>query len=57
MDFVRGIRIIFILISMALAAALLLSSGMDTAMPGTLISVFIISEEAVGRWEFYRSRL
>jgi DMSO reductase iron-sulfur subunit len=47
----------FILVSMILAAILLSFSGMNSFMAGTLMSVFVISEEVLGRWDFYRSRL
>ena len=57
MDSLQGTRIGFILISLVLAAAMLLLSGRDAAMLGTLMSVFVISEEVLGRWSFYRSRL
>ncbi len=57
MDSIQGTRIGFILIGLILAAAMLLLSGRDAAMASTLMSVFVIGEEVLGRWSFYRSRL
>jgi hypothetical protein len=56
-DSVQGSRVGFMLISMILATSILFLSGVDAAMVSTLMSVFIISEEVLGRWNFYRSRL
>ncbi len=47
----------FILIAAALSAMISFLSNFDTGAIITLVSVFIISEEILGRWYFYRSRL
>ncbi len=56
-DGVQQARMGCILLSMVLAAALLLLSAIDAAMVSILMSVFVISQEVLGRWSFYRSRL
>jgi DMSO reductase anchor subunit len=50
-------RIGFILVGMALAVIVSFHPGNATALVGTLMSVLVISEEVLGRWAFYRSRL
>jgi anaerobic dimethyl sulfoxide reductase subunit C (anchor subunit) len=50
-------RIGFILVGMALAVTVSFPPVNATALVSTLLSVFVISEEVLGRWAFYRSRL
>jgi anaerobic dimethyl sulfoxide reductase subunit B len=54
---IQSARVGFMLVAMALAGILCLFPGINTALIGALMSVFVISEEILGRWFFYRSRL
>jgi hypothetical protein len=54
---IQAARMGFILTGAVLAAAILFASNMNIAMVGILMSVFVISQEVLGRWSFYRSRL
>ena len=57
MDALRETRVGFMLIGLALAITVSFLSSVNVAMMSTLMSVFVISEEVLGRWSFYRSRL
>ena len=48
---------VFLLTGAVLAAAIIFASEMNIAMAGILMSVFVISQEVLGRLCFYRSRL
>jgi anaerobic dimethyl sulfoxide reductase subunit B len=54
---VQRARMALLLISAVLAAAVYFRSGMDTVLISTLLLISVISEEVLGRWLFYRSRL
>jgi anaerobic dimethyl sulfoxide reductase subunit B (iron-sulfur subunit) len=54
---IRQIRISLILIGAGLAAIVSFYTGTAITVAGTMMSVFVISEEVLGRWSFYRSRL
>jgi anaerobic dimethyl sulfoxide reductase subunit B len=54
---IQGTRTGFILIGIALSAMVSFLSTIDIGVIVTLMSVFVISEEILGRWWFYRSRL
>ena len=53
----QNTRVGLILVGMALAVMLLFHPDDTTALVSTLMSLIVISEEALGRWSFYRSRL
>jgi anaerobic dimethyl sulfoxide reductase subunit B (iron-sulfur subunit) len=53
----QAVRAGFLLIGAAMAVSMAFFSTSQTAMLGTLMAVWVISEEALGRWLFYRSRL
>jgi len=54
---IQTARMVFLLTGAVLAAAIILASEMNIAMAGILMSVFVISQEVLGRLCFYRSRL
>jgi anaerobic dimethyl sulfoxide reductase subunit B len=54
---IQRARMGLLLISAVLAVLASIHSRIDTVMTGTLMSVFVIGEEMLGRWLFYRSRL
>jgi DMSO reductase anchor subunit len=54
---IQATRMSFILIGAVLAAANIFASDRNIAMVSILMSVFVISQEVLGRWSFYRSRL
>ena len=54
---IQTARMVFLLTGAVLAAAIIFISEVNIAMAGILMSVFVISQEVLGRWCFYRSRL
>ena len=56
-DSIQRTRIDFMLIGTALAAIITVHVGAAAPVISTLMSVFVVSAEVLGRWVFYRSRL